>query len=85
MGYIRDLGTPREEIAEQLEERADVSQLTCPKCGSNAVVVLEYPRGAPPRIVGEQWEGSWFGGTSGRARCDSCGVTFPIQQEADES
>ena len=63
----------------------DLTDLDCPKCGCNSVEVLAYPRGNAPRLAGGRWSGSWFGSTSGRAKCRHCGVVFSIAIEnADE-
>ncbi len=40
--------------------------LSCPRCGANAVTVLRYPQ-----------KRSWMNG-NGRAGCDHCGLVFAI-------
>jgi hypothetical protein len=59
-------------------QQFDLSGLECPKCGTNAVEVLSYPRGDAPRRTADGWEGRWWGG-QGKARCEFCNIVFPIQ------
>lgn len=54
-------------------EQFDRSGLVCPKCGINAITILEYPKNAS----------SWWG-RYGKARCDLCNILFPIRVELDE-
>ncbi len=51
----------------------DYSELWCPKCGCNDVLVIDLPQ--PAR---------WYK-IAGKARCNDCGVTFALQLDVDDA
>lgn len=55
------------------DDDLDTSSLFCPRCGCNAVVILQYPKDAK----------SWWG-RIGKAKCDFCGIVFPIRMDEDQ-
>ena len=65
----------------------DASAVCCPRCGSNVVEVLSYPRGDRPRLIDtggkREWRGHWFGAT-GRAECEFCGCRFSVEQVEED-
>ena len=65
--YERDEPLPGDPLGP---DDFDLSDLRCPACESNAVVIEKFPEGT---------RGSWWG--SGVARCDFCGRRFRLTTE----
>jgi hypothetical protein len=72
--------------AEEFDDgsQLDLSELFCPMCGCNDVVIVSYPRGnAPRRTADGKWTGRWFGAT-GKAACQYCNIQFSIYFDGEE-
>jgi hypothetical protein len=51
----------------------DCSELACPKCGCNDVIILRMPS-----------PGSWYR-SSGKGRCQECSEMFPLRVDEEQS
>ena len=85
-GIFHGHGEIDDAYGEDARSSFDASAVCCPRCGCNAVEILSYPSGDPPRLVEEggrrHWEGRWFG-SHGRAVCAFCETIFAIESDGE--